>query len=120
VWAAVGIIVGRRLGSILLYNPGYYAAHPLKMLAFSEGGMSFQRGLLGVAAASLAFGWSTGAPVLRLGDLLACVAPIGLFLGRLANFINGELWGRPTDLPWGVIFPRSSHWQRAAPSQSTL
>ena len=67
--------------------------------------MSFHGGLLGVAMACLVFGWRTGAPILRLGDLLACVAPIGLFLGRLANFINGELWGRPTVLPWGVIFP---------------
>lgn len=101
----LGVIVGGRLGFVLFYQPGYYVTHPLDIVKVWEGGMSFHGGFLGVLAAGLWFARRNSVPALQLSDAMALVAPIGLFFGRLANFVNAELWGRPTDLPWGVIFP---------------
>ena len=101
----LGVIIGGRLGFVLFYQPAYFAAHPAAILAVWEGGMSFHGGFLGVVAAGLWFARRHGVPALQLSDAMALVAPIGLFFGRLANFVNAELWGRPTELPWGVIFP---------------
>lgn len=106
MWATIGIVVGGRLGYVLFYDPSRFAADPLGVLEVWTGGMSFHGGLLGVATATLFFCWIRGLPLLALGDLVACAAPIGLFFGRLANFVNGELFGRATDVPWGMIFPR--------------
>lgn len=104
-YIAVGVVIGGRLGYVLFYNPAWYLAHPLRALAIWEGGMSFHGGLLGVVAAALLFCRQRRLPVLLTSDILVASAPIGLGLGRLGNFINGELWGRPTDLPWGMVFP---------------
>ena len=101
----IGVILGGRLGFVLFYQPGHYLAHPGDILKVWEGGMSFHGGFLGVVVAGLWFCRRHNVPPASLGDAMALVAPIGLFLGRIANFINAELWGRPTDLPWGVIFP---------------
>ncbi len=104
-YATLGVILGGRLGFVLFYHPGYYLTHPLQILAVWQGGMSFHGGLLGVLVACLLFARRHGLPFLEIGDAVAVVAPIGLFFGRIANFINAELWGRSTDLPWGVVFP---------------
>jgi phosphatidylglycerol:prolipoprotein diacylglycerol transferase len=104
-WAVIGTVLGGRLGYIIFYQPEYYFAHPLEMLQVWHGGMSFHGGMLGVLAASLIFTRIRHIGFFAFTDVLACVTPIGLGLGRLANFVNGELFGRPTDLPWGVIFP---------------
>jgi phosphatidylglycerol---prolipoprotein diacylglyceryl transferase len=101
----LGVVLGGRLGYVLFYQPGYYLAHPLDILKVWEGGMSFHGGFLGVVAAGLWFCRRYKVPAMQVSDAMALVAPVGLFLGRLANFVNAELWGRPTDLPWGVIFP---------------
>lgn len=106
IWATVGIIIGGRAGYVLFYNLAYFAEFPLQTLAIWQGGMSFHGGLLGVIAAALLFARKKQIPVWSLSDILACVAPIGLFLGRIANFVNAELYGRATQaVPWGVIFP---------------
>ena len=104
-WVIVGVILGGRLGFVLFYQPAYYLANPLEALAIWQGGMAFHGGLAGAAIAGLIFARRHGIPVLPLADAMALGAPAGLFLGRIANFINAELWGRPTDVPWGVIFP---------------
>lgn len=104
-YATLGVIVGGRLGFVLFYHPGYYLFHPLQILAVWQGGMSFHGGLIGVIVACFVFARRHGLPVLEIGDAAAVVAPIGLFFGRLANFINAELWGRVTDVPWAVVFP---------------
>jgi phosphatidylglycerol:prolipoprotein diacylglycerol transferase len=110
LWITLGIIVGGRLGYILFYmllngdQRAWLFAHPMDAFKIWEGGMSFHGGFLGVCAAIVLFARRNGIDILRLGDLVAPVAPIGLFFGRIANFINGELWGRQTDAPWGVIF----------------
>ncbi|MCV2869549.1 prolipoprotein diacylglyceryl transferase [Defluviimonas sp. WL0002] len=101
----LGIILGGRLGYVLFYQPAHFIEHPADIVKVWEGGMSFHGGFLGVVAAGVWFCRRHGVPVLQLADAMALVAPIGLFLGRLANFVNAELWGRPTTLPWGVIFP---------------
>jgi phosphatidylglycerol---prolipoprotein diacylglyceryl transferase len=101
----LGIILGGRLGYVLFYQPGHFVANPLAVLAVWQGGMSFHGGLMGVILAAWIFARSRGVSFLEIVDALAIVTPIGLFFGRIANFINGELWGRPTDLPWAVIFP---------------
>lgn len=103
-WAVLGVILGGRLGYVLFYKPGFYLQHPLEIFAVWQGGMSFHGGLLGVALAIVLFARRAGVPVLALADMAAAVTPIGLGLGRIANFINGELWGRPTDGPFGVVF----------------
>jgi phosphatidylglycerol:prolipoprotein diacylglycerol transferase len=102
--AVFGVILGGRLGYVLFYKPGYYAAHPLEIFAIWQGGMSFHGGLLGMMLAMFFIAWRHGVPYLRLMDFLAPFAPLGIAAGRLGNFINGELWGRPTDLPWGMVF----------------
>ena len=104
-WVILGVIVGGRLGFVLFYEPAYYLANPLEIVKVWKGGMSFHGGFAGVIVATWAWARSQGVPLLRLADAMAVVAPIGIFFGRIANFINAELWGRPTDLPWGVVFP---------------
>lgn len=104
-WVILGVILGGRIGYVLFYEPAKFAAEPLAIFRVWEGGMSFHGGFLGVAAAGVLFARAEGIPMLRLGDLMGLSVPPGLLLGRLANFINAELWGRPTDLPWGVVFP---------------
>lgn len=104
LWATLAIIVGGRLGHVLFYTPQIIWTDPLEILQIWNGGMSFHGGAIGVLLAMLAFSWKNKVDPWRLGDLVAAVVPIGLFFGRIANFINGELWGRPTDAPWGVIF----------------
>lgn len=106
-YATFGVILGGRLGYVLFYQPSRFAAHPLEILQVWTGGMSFHGGFLGVCAATILFARSRHIALWRLADIIAVVAPIGLGLGRLANFINGELWGRPAppDLPWAMIFP---------------
>lgn len=104
-WIILGVILGGRLGFVLFYQPGYYLTHPLEILKVWQGGMAFHGGLLGVVAASVLYARRHTIPVLSLGDLVAYTVPPGLLLGRLANFINAELWGRPSELPWAVIFP---------------
>ncbi|MEX0329469.1 MAG: prolipoprotein diacylglyceryl transferase [Ruegeria sp.] len=104
-WIIIGVIVGGRLGFVLFYQPGYYLSHPLEIVKVWQGGMSFHGGLLGVIIATYFFARRHKAPVLSLADLVAHTVPPGLLLGRLANFTNAELWGRPSDLPWAVIFP---------------
>ena len=104
-WIIMGVILGGPLGFVLFYQPGYYLAHPFEVLKVWQGGMSFHGGFLGVVTAAYLFFRSEKIPMLPAADLLALATPAGLFLGRIANFINAELWGRPTDLPWGVAFP---------------
>ena len=107
LWATLGIVLGGRLGYVLFYRPGDYLQDPLSAFALWQGGMSFHGGLCGVVLAAALFAWRRGIPWLALGDLVSAAAPIGLFFGRLANFINGELWGRPTTVPWGMAFPNA-------------
>ena len=107
-WIILGVIVGGRLGFVLFYEPAYYLANPLDIPKVWLGGMSFHGGFAGVIVAALLYARRHGIAPLRLADALAVVAPVGLFFGRIANFINAELWGRPTELPWGVIFPGDS------------
>jgi phosphatidylglycerol:prolipoprotein diacylglycerol transferase len=104
-YAALGIILGGRLGYVLFYNLGYYAQHPVNVLKLWDGGMSFHGGLIGTVLGILYLSWKEKLPALRIHDYVACVAPIGLFFGRLANFVNHELWGAPTNVPWAVRFP---------------
>jgi phosphatidylglycerol---prolipoprotein diacylglyceryl transferase len=104
-WAIVGVILGGRLGYVLFYDLPTYLADPLQIVRVWEGGMAFHGGFAGVMLAGIWFCRRERIPMLSMGDLLAMAAPVGLMLGRIANFINAELWGRPTDLPWGVIFP---------------
>jgi phosphatidylglycerol:prolipoprotein diacylglycerol transferase len=104
-WVVVGVILGGRVGFVLFYQPAYYLANPSDILKVWQGGMAFHGGFLGVVVAGWLFCRREGIPKLTAGDLMAAVAPFGLLFGRIANFINAELWGRPTDLPWGVIFP---------------
>ncbi len=111
-----GIIVGGRLGYILFYNSAYYLAHPLAMLRIWEGGMAFHGALLGIAIAVLIMAKRHHVPFFLLTDRIALVVPIGLFFGRLSNFINGELYGRVTDVPWAMVFPNSDGQPRH-PSQ---
>ena len=116
IWATLGVILGGRLGYVLFYKPGFYLDNPLAILQVWRGGMSFHGGFLGVVVAGLAFVRRRGIETLAFADLLACAAPIGLFLGRLANFINGELFGRVADVPWAMVFPRGGDFPRH-PSQ---
>jgi phosphatidylglycerol---prolipoprotein diacylglyceryl transferase len=105
LWVTLGIILGGRIGYVLFYNLPHFAAHPMEIIQLWNGGMSFHGGFTGCVVAVLLFGYKRGIPVLSLGDITCAVGPIGLFLGRIANFINGELWGRPADVPWAMIFP---------------
>ncbi|MFV2092296.1 MAG: prolipoprotein diacylglyceryl transferase [Hyphomicrobiales bacterium] len=105
VWAAFGIIIGGRLGYVLFYNFSYYISRPLEVFYVWQGGMSFHGGFLGTIVAVYLFSRSRGIALLTLADLVAAATPIGLFFGRLANFINGELFGRITDVYWAMVFP---------------
>ncbi len=104
-WIIIGVLAGGRFGYIIFYQPTHYIANPFDILKIWQGGMSFHGGLLGVVAVVLLFCRRTGADLGGVADILAFSVPPGLFLGRLANFVNAELWGRPTELPWGVVFP---------------
>lgn len=115
-WAVIGTVLGGRIGYILFYQPGYYFAHPSEMLEVWHGGMSFHGGLVGVMSAAWIFTRIHKIGLRVFMDVLACVVPIGLGLGRIANFVNGELYGRVTDVPWGVVFPRGGESPRH-PSQ---
>jgi phosphatidylglycerol:prolipoprotein diacylglycerol transferase len=115
IWITVGVILGGRLGWCLFYSPGTWAT-PLEVLRIWHGGMSFHGGFIGVIVALWLFCRRYKLSPLRVGDYVGCAAPFGLFLVRLANFANGELWGRPTDLPWGMIFPGAGNLPRH-PSQ---
>jgi len=116
LWATFGVLLGGRLGYVLFYEQGSYLQDPLSILAVWHGGMSFHGGLLGVTAGIVVYAWRSGIPLLRLADVVAPVVPIGLFFGRIANFINGELWGRVTDVPWAMVFPGAGDLPRH-PSQ---
>ena len=107
LWATLGIVLGGRLGYVFFYRPGDYLQDPLSAFALWQGGMSFHGGLCGVVLAAALFASRRGIPWLALGDLVSAAAPIGLFFGRLANFVNGELYGRPTIVPWGMVFPNA-------------
>jgi phosphatidylglycerol---prolipoprotein diacylglyceryl transferase len=118
-FGVIGVIVGGRLGYVLFYKPGYYAAHPLEALMVWKGGMAFHGGLLGVIAALALFARRRGRAFLAVTDLVAPCVPTGLAAGRLGNFINGELWGRAADpsLPWAMVFPQSGEAFARHPSQ---
>jgi phosphatidylglycerol:prolipoprotein diacylglycerol transferase len=115
-YGVLGVILGGRLGEVLFYHPGYYLAHPLEIFMVWQGGMSFHGGFLGVLFAMLWFAHRKNMSWLQVTDFIAPLVPPGLGAGRLGNFINGELWGRPTDLPWGMVFPRADSLPRH-PSQ---
>ena len=115
-WAVLGVILGGRIGYVLFYNAAEYAAHPLEAVQIWHGGMSFHGGMMGVILAAVLFTRRHRIPFFAFTDLLACVTPIGLGLGRLANFVNGELFGRVSDVPWAIIFPRGGALPRH-PSQ---
>lgn len=104
-YGILGVIIGGRLGSALFYNLPYYLHHPVDILKLWQGGMSFHGGLVGVIVATWALGRKTGRPLFAVTDFLAPAIPVGLFTGRLGNFSNAELWGTPTELPWGMVFP---------------
>jgi phosphatidylglycerol---prolipoprotein diacylglyceryl transferase len=115
IWATAGVILGGRLGYVLFYRPEFYLANPLEIAKVWQGGMSFHGGLLGVIVAGVLFCRSRKLAIRPFADLIFCAAPIGLFLGRLANFINAELVGRPADVPWAMVFP--GHAEPRHPSQ---
>lgn len=104
-YAMVGIIIGGRLGSILFYNLDYYLQHPIEIFYIHQGGMAFHGGLLGVIAAMILFARKNKLKIFHVTDFIAPTVPVGLFTGRIANFINGELWGASSNLPWAMIFP---------------
>ena len=116
VWITIGIVLGGRTGYVLFYNLPFFIEHPLEIFELWKGGMSFHGGFIGCVVAVMWFARRNGIPILSLGDIVTAVGPIGLFLGRLANFINSELWGRVTDASWGVIFPNGGPLPRH-PSQ---
>ncbi|WP_187426636.1 prolipoprotein diacylglyceryl transferase [Geothermobacter ehrlichii] len=112
----LGVILGGRIGYVIFYNFGYFVRHPLEIFAVWQGGMSFHGGLIGVTLAGLWFCRKNRLPPMLTADIIATSATIGLGLGRLGNFINGELWGRVTDVPWGMVFPQAGLMPRH-PSQ---
>jgi phosphatidylglycerol:prolipoprotein diacylglycerol transferase len=105
-YGTLGVILGGRIGYVLFYRPEFYFANPGEIVQIWDGGMSFHGGAIGTSLAMFYLSWHNKLNVLRVHDYVACVAPIGLFLGRLANFVNGELWGRETDVAWAVVFPQ--------------
>ena len=113
----IGVVAGGRLGYVLFYGDGYYLSHPLEILAFNQGGMSFHGGLVGLLIGGAVAARMTRIPFLTLADLGSIAAPIGLFFGRCANFVNGELWGAPTDGPLGVVFGGAAGMMPRHPSQ---
>jgi phosphatidylglycerol:prolipoprotein diacylglycerol transferase len=116
LWVTLGIILGGRMGHVLFYTPELIWTDPAEILRVWNGGMSFHGGAIGVLIAMIAFARRNGIDMLMLGDILSAATPFGLFFGRVANFINGELWGRPTEVPWGVVFPGAGDLPRH-PSQ---
>ncbi|HAJ21597.1 MAG TPA: prolipoprotein diacylglyceryl transferase [Rhodospirillaceae bacterium] len=116
-WAVIGVIVGGRLGVVLFYHPAAYFADPIQILMVWKGGMSFHGGVLGVLVAMLIFARMNKIPLFSLTDIVCTVAPFGIMLGRIANFINGEHWGRVTDVPWAIAFPHSGDLLPRHPSQ---
>uniref|UniRef100_E6VQL8 Phosphatidylglycerol--prolipoprotein diacylglyceryl transferase n=1 Tax=Rhodopseudomonas palustris (strain DX-1) TaxID=652103 RepID=E6VQL8_RHOPX len=118
LWITIGIILGGRAGYVLFYNLDFFIRHPAEIFELWKGGMSFHGGFIGCVLAVVLFGWKRKVPILSLGDITCAVGPIGLFLGRIANFINGELWGRPADasVPWAMVFPHAGPLPRH-PSQ---
>ena len=118
LWVTIGIIVGGRTGYVLFYNPAFFVQHPAEIFQLWNGGMSFHGGFLGCVAAVMLFARKNDISILSLGDITTAVGPIGLFLGRLANFINSELWGRTADssVPWAMVFPNGGPLPRH-PSQ---
>lgn len=116
LWATLAVIVGGRIGYVVFYQPVHYFVHPEEIVAIWKGGMSFHGGLLGMTLAIALYARRLRIPMLALADRVACVVPIGLFFGRIANFINGELYGRPGNVPWAMIFPTSGPLPRH-PSQ---
>ena len=117
-YGVLGVVIGGRLGYVLFYKPGYYASNPLEIFAVWKGGMAFHGGLLGAIGALALFARVKGRPFLEVADLVAPCVPTGLASGRIGNFINGELWGRPADpsLPWAMIFPQSGSMVPRHPS----
>ena len=107
LWATLGVVLGGRIGYVMFYQPDYFLANPMAILRVWQGGMSFHGGLMGVVVAGLIYVRLRKIPLLPFADLTFTAAPIGLFLGRVANFINGELWGRTTDVPWAMVFPNA-------------
>jgi phosphatidylglycerol---prolipoprotein diacylglyceryl transferase len=116
VYVTLGVVIGGRLGYILFYRSGFYLSHPLEALAVWHGGMSFHGGALGVLAAALIFARLRQRSALEIVDAVCAAGPLGLFFGRIANFINGELFGRVTDVPWAMVFPHGGDLPRH-PSQ---
>lgn len=116
LWATVGVVVGGRLGNVLFWSPSYYFRHPFEIIAIWHGGMAFHGGFLGMIVAMCLFAYRHKLNVLNLFDLIAAGVPVGLFLVRLCNFINGELWGKPSSVAWAMIFPRAGPLPRH-PSQ---
>ena len=116
LWVTLGVIVGGRLGYVLFYTPQIITSDPLEILMVWKGGMSFHGGLIGVTIALIGFAATQKVDLIKLADLTAPCVPIGLFFGRVANFVNAELWGRVTDAPWGVVFPNAGPFPRH-PSQ---
>jgi phosphatidylglycerol---prolipoprotein diacylglyceryl transferase len=116
-WSVIGIVLGGRVGYVLFYNLPYYLEHPADIVALWDGGMAFHGGLVGILIAMALFTRSKGGRILSSFDLLGCIGTIGIFLVRLTNFINGELYGAPTSLPWGVVFPTDPEQLPRHPSQ---
>ena len=116
-YGVLGVVAGGRLGYVLFYKPGYYLQHPLEALAIWQGGMSFHGGLIGVLVACAIFARRRGMRCLDLMDYVAPLVPIGLAAGRLGNFLNGELWGRVSHVPWAMVFPQSGSSLPRHPSQ---
>jgi phosphatidylglycerol---prolipoprotein diacylglyceryl transferase len=113
----LGVILGGRLGYVIFYKPTYYLANPLEAFAIWKGGMSFHGGLIGVIVAEIWYSWRSKKPLLEVADFVAPLVPPGLMFGRIGNFINGELWGRPTEGPWAMIFPQAGDRIARHPSQ---
>ncbi|MDO9025529.1 prolipoprotein diacylglyceryl transferase [Zwartia sp.] len=116
-YGVLAVVAGGRLGYVLFYKPAYYLAHPLEVFYLWEGGMSFHGGLLGVVLMIVWLARSRGYPLLAVGDFVSTLIPLGLATGRLGNFINGELWGRTSTLPWAMVFPQSGDGLARHPSQ---
>lgn len=116
-WGAIGTVLGGRLGYALFYKPAHFLANPLDVFMVWQGGMAFHGGLIGVIAAMALFARRRGWRFLQISDFIAPLVPLGLAAGRMGNFINGELWGRPTTVPWGMVFPQAGDGIARHPSQ---